>query len=158
MPVQNLISATIPAETKEDILQKLAEIRTKLDFLLTLQPDEIQGLFKAGNAYAPFIEKAYNVVKAYPQIMAGVFDHEEFKKDYELVKDLTIITNYVLELADALSNTLMAANSDAMANSLEVYAAVKQNCDRVPGLNVVSEEMAGFFKKSRKKGEKKQKP
>jgi len=151
MPSQNLISATIAPEKKSEIMQKLAEIRNDLHFLLTLQPDEIQGLMKAGNTYSPFIEKAYNAINAYPEIMAGVFNIEEFKRDYILTKDLTIIKNQVEQLADGLNNTLIAANSDAMAAALEVYANVKQNRDKVPGLNVVAEEMAGFFKRTRKK-------
>jgi hypothetical protein len=157
MPSQNLISATISPETKADIMQKLAEIRSNLHFLLTLQPDEIQGLMKAGNTYAPFIEKAYNAINAHPQIMAGVFDIEEFKRDYTLAKDLTTIKNHVEQLADGLNNTLIAANSDAMEAALEVYANVKQNRDKVPGLNVVAEEMAEFFKRVRKKASQKTK-
>ena len=38
-----------------------------------------------------------------------------------------------------------------MSSALEVYAAVKQNRDKVPGLNVVAEEMSEFFKKAKKK-------
>ena len=152
MASQNLISASLAAETKTDVLQKLSDIKTKLDFLLTLQPDQIKGLFKVGNGYAPFVEKAYNAINAHPQIMAGVFDSDEFKKDYTLSKDLTSIVNQIDQLADSLNNTLIAVNSDAMAGALEVYAAVKQNRDKVPGLNVVADEMAEFFKKAKKKG------
>jgi hypothetical protein len=155
MASQNLISAAIAPETKTDIMQKLAEIKSSLNFLLTLQPSEIQGLFKAGNTYAPFIEKAYNVINVHPQILPGVFNIDEFKKDYALAKDLVIISNQVDQLADGISNTLMAASSDAMAGALEVYAAVKQNRDKVPGLNVVYDEMGEFFKKTKKKNEQK---
>jgi hypothetical protein len=153
MASQNLISAALAPETKTDVIQKLADIKSKLGFLLTLQPNEIKGLFKAGTGYAPFVEKAYNAINAHPQIMAGVFDLEEFKKDYVLSKDLTTIVNQIDELADSLNNTLIAVNSDAMAGALEVYAAVKQNRDKVPGLNVVADEMSEFFKKAKKKGE-----
>ena len=152
MASQNLISASLAAETKTDVLQKLSDIKAKLNFLLTLQPDQIMGLFKVGNGYAPFVEKAYNTINAHPQIMAGAFDTEEFKKDYTLSKDLTTIVNQIDQLADSLNNTLTAVNSDAMAGALEVYAAVKQNRDKVPGLNVVADEMSEFFKKAKKKG------
>ena len=83
--------------------------------------------------------------------MPSVFDINEFKKDYLLVKDLTLIANQINELADSIQNTLMAANSDAMAGALEIYAAVKQTRDKVPGLNVVAGEMAVFFQRSGKK-------
>ncbi len=151
MTSQNLISAVISPETKTEVMQRLEEIKNNLGFLLTLQPAEIQGLTKAGNTYAPFIEKAYNVINAHPQIMAGVFDLEEFKKDYILSKDLALIGSHMDQLANSIKNTILAANSDAMNGALEVYSAVKQNRDKVPGLNVVSEEMGEFFKKAKKK-------
>ena len=157
MTVQNLISATIPQETKTEIMQMLAELKNKMNFLLTLQPDEIQGLVKAGNSFSPFIEKAYNAVNAHPHIMPAVFDTEEFKRDYTLSKDLAVIASHMEQLSDTVSNTLLAANSDAMTASLEVYAAVKQNRDKVPGLNVVADEMAEFFKKAKKNSKKTEK-
>jgi hypothetical protein len=153
MAVQNLISAAIPAETKTDVMQKLADVKKKLSFLLTLQGDEIQGLFKAGTGYAPFLEKAYNAANSHPEILPGVFNKEEFNKDYQLSKDLTAIVNMVNELADSLQNTLIAVNSDAMAEALDVYSAVKLNRDKVPGLNIIADEMAEFFKRTRKKTE-----
>jgi hypothetical protein len=108
-------------------------------------------LFKPGNTFAPLIDKAYHVVVDHPEILPSVFDKEEFIRDYQLFKDLTPIDNQVNQLSESVSKTLMAISSDALTGTLEVYAAVKQNKDKVPGLNVVAEEMAGFFKKSGKK-------
>jgi hypothetical protein len=151
MAKQHLISAELAAETKTEILQHLADIKSKMNFLLTLQPDEVKGLFKANNGYAPFIEKAHNSVSDHPEIMPTVFDTAEFKKDFTLIKDLTSIANQINELADSIQYTLMAAGSDAMTGALEIYAAIKQNRDKVPGLNVAAEEMAVFFQRPGKK-------
>ena len=80
MSSQNLISATLSEETKTEITQALTEVRNKLEFLLSMQPDEIKSIFKAGNGFIPFIDKAYNVVNAHPEILPSVFNVEEFKK------------------------------------------------------------------------------
>ena len=151
MPAQNLVSATIAPEVKTDVIEKISQIKGQLDFLLTLQTDEIKSLLKASNSSFPFINKSYNAVSDHPDIMPPVFDTEEFKRDYELSQDLTVIGNHLNELAEAVQNTLMAVNSDAMNGALEVYSAVKQNRDKVPGLNVVADELSVFFKKSRRK-------
>ena len=45
----------------------------------------------------------------------------------------------------------MAVSSDAITGALEVYSAVKQNSDRVPGLKVAATEMSEFFKRTKKK-------
>ena len=148
---QNLVSATLTDETKNQILEKLKEIKEALDFLLSLQPKQVMGLFKAANGYAPLLDKAYNAVIAHPEIMPAVFDKEEFIRDYQLSKNLTLIDNEINELNESVSKTLMAINSDTLNGTLDVYAAVKQNKDKVPGLNVVAAEMAEFFKKSGKK-------
>jgi hypothetical protein len=80
-----------------------------------------------------------------------VFDAAEFKKDYQLSKDLTSIVNQINELAESLGNTLTAVNSDAMSAALDVYAAVTLNAGRVPGLNVANAGMGEFFRHTKKK-------
>ena len=148
---QNLVSATLTEETKNKILEKLKEIREALDFLLSLQPKQVMSLFKAAKGFAPLLDKAYNTLIAHPEIMPFVFDKEEFIRDYQLSKNLTIIDDEINELSESVSKTLMAINSDTLNGTLDIYAAVKQNKDKVPGLNVVAAEMAEFFKKSGKK-------
>jgi len=80
-----------------------------------------------------------------------MFNQEEFCKDYQLGKDLSVIVDQMKQLAESLENTLTAVNSDAMVAALEVYAAVKHHADKVPGLNVVAVEMSEFFKRPRHK-------
>jgi hypothetical protein len=151
MSAQNLISATISSEVKTEILQKIGEVKGRLPFLVTLQPADIQGLFKAGDGYAPFVEKAYHVVCDHPSIMSGIFNTDEFKRDFQLAKDLDPIENQLIELTEAVQNTLIAVNSDAMGGALEVYAAVQQNKNKIPGLNTLADDMSEFFKKSKRK-------
>jgi hypothetical protein len=38
-----------------------------------------------------------------------------------------------------------------LSGALEVYAAIKQHRDKVPGLNVIAAEMAEFFPRTTKK-------
>jgi hypothetical protein len=38
-----------------------------------------------------------------------------------------------------------------MMETLDVYSAVKQNANKVPGLKVVADEMASFFAKPKRK-------
>jgi len=86
MATQNLVSACLTAETRADVLEKLTAIKKSLGFLLTLKTDQRQSLVKVGNGYAPFVEKAYNIANSHPEILPGVFDVSEFKKDYQLSK------------------------------------------------------------------------
>jgi len=60
------------------------------------------------------------------------------------------IASQLAELTSSVQATLFAANSDCMVEALEVYAAVQQNKDKVPGLDTIAIEMREFFKKTRK--------
>jgi hypothetical protein len=90
-------------------------------------------------------------VDEHPEILPAVFDVVEFKKDYQLFKTLTPILTQINELAEGLQKTSYAVGSDALVAALEVYAAVKQNKDKVSGLNATADELAVFFKKSKAK-------
>jgi hypothetical protein len=108
-------------------------------------------LVKVGTTFLPFIDKAYQTVKDHPEILSGVFDKDEFFRDYELVGKIRPILNQINQLAEGLQKTYYAVVSDAMVASLDVYSAVKQNKDKVAGLNIVADEMGLFFKKSKAK-------
>jgi hypothetical protein len=150
MPTQNLVSATLPQGEREDILQKIAEIRAKLGFLVTLSPEEMHNLLKAGNGFAPFLDKIALVVEEHPEILPGTFDTEEFRRDYALFQALKSIGAQIDQLALALSDTRTALSSDLMIEGLEVYNAVKRSSDKVAGLGVVRDDLAVFFRRPRR--------
>lgn len=150
---QNLISATLLAQDASEVQQLLTDAKAKLSFLLSLQTDDVITLFKVGNVYLPFIDLAYQTTIAHPEILPGVFDKDEFIRDYMLLSALRPIFNQMNELLESLQKTFMAVGSDAMIEALEVYSAVKQNKDKVPGLAATAEQTAVFFKKSKPKTE-----
>ena len=82
MAIQNTVSASMTAATRAEILEMFASIKGKMDFLLTLQADEIKGIFKAGKEFIPFIDECSRVAKAHPGVVSGVFDLVEFERDW----------------------------------------------------------------------------
>ena len=148
---QNLISASLSAADAAEVNQSLSAIKSKLTFLSALQSTDISGLYKVGNAYLPFLDQIHEVVETHPEILPGIFDKEEFLRDYELFNTIRPILNQINELAEGLQKAYTAVGSDTLVAALEVYAAVKQNKDKVPGLSVASDNMAVFFKRARTK-------
>ena len=148
---QNLISASLPAADAAEIKQLLTSIQTKMPFLVNIQSDEVLSFPKVGNSLKPFIDLACETVKTHPEILPGVFDKEEFIRDNDLFNTLRPLQTIISELSEALNKTTMAAGSDSMVAALEVYAAVKQHKDKVPGLAVIADQMADFFVKTKAK-------
>ena len=82
--------------------------------------------------------------------MAGTFNIEDFKRDCVLGKDLGEILGVLGELTESVEETFYAVNSDSMVELLEVYAAVQNNVDKVPGMDANASEMKAFFKKTKR--------
>lgn len=150
MCAQNLVSAVISPELKASITSKMEGLKTDLNFVISLLPEKKNEFLKVKNVMMPFLDKTYDAATAHPEILPGVFDKDEFVKDYQLTKDLAPIVTQLETLTSAISNTLYAANSDTMVEALEIYAAVQQHKDKVPGLDTVAAEMKEFFKKTKK--------
>ena len=147
---QNLISASLTEQDIAEVTQSLNTVKTKLHFLSTLQKSDVKSLVKVGNAYyLPFLDKIHQVVETHPEILPAVFDKEEFLKDYELFSKLRPVYNLINELAEGIQKTFTAVGSDTLVAALDVYASVKQNKDKVPGLSVMNDELATFFKKAK---------
>lgn len=146
---QNLISAELPTNDVEQINAELASINAKLGFMLSIAPEDVSTIFKPGKAFLPLIEIAKETMDQHPEIMPRLFQLDEFYKDYNLSNSLTPIESQVKQLAEALEKTKMAVGSDLIKATLDIYEAVKQNKDQVPGLDVIAKKMAEFFKKTR---------
>ena len=112
---QNLISSSLSAADAALVQQSLTAVKDKLPFLSMLQTADISGLFKLGNAYLPFIDKIHEVVINHPEILPGVFDKDEFLRDYDLFMTLRPILNQINELAEGVQKTYTALGSDTLA-------------------------------------------
>ena len=148
MAIQNLVSASITPETKDEILKSLANARKKLGFLLTLPAEEAVRLFKAGKEFGPFLDECHKIAQSHPEILSGMFDVEEYERDYRLIQDLGTIADQAREFHEAIEHTLTAVRSDHLAASLDVYAAGKAHRDKVPGLVGVVDKLSTFFRRT----------
>lgn len=150
---QNIISAGLTAEQLTAIQNNLTELREQMPFLLALSKAQRKKMPKLGNTFKPFVSIAEEVVNQHPQIISPLFSKEEFLRDTKLMRDLVPIYEKSVALTEALNNTIFAAGSDALVESLEIYAAVLANKDKVPGLEDVASRMAAFFERKRTKKE-----
>jgi hypothetical protein len=142
---QNLVDATLTQTVADEVDTSIENINSKLNFKVSLSQEEKSVLFKMGNGYKPFVDKAATVIKTHPEIMPGTFGIEAFNKDYALIQALEPIRVKLNLLYNSVEDTVTAVGSDAIISSLSIYDAVKNNKDKVPGLSAVYDEMKKFF-------------
>lgn len=146
---QNLISGALNAEAQKACNEAVDTINSNLPFLSAMQKVDVSKYFKPGNAYQPMLNLAIHVMETHPEILPPIFNQEEFKKDSELYAAIAPLAMRVSVLHTGLQKTQIAVGSDTLKAALEVYAAVKQHKNKVPGLSAVYEEMRAFFRKNK---------
>jgi hypothetical protein len=154
MSYQN-ISYNLSQEDVVAVKAALETINQKLPFLINLNKDEVQSLFKLGSKSVDFVQDAASAVENFPSILPPSFDKTEYTKDTSLFKSLNEIKLLVDSLSEKIEDTMMAVGSEAMGASLEVYAYVQTASDRTLGLKSVAEKLKDRFKNQ---GSRKPKP
>ncbi|MCS7053710.1 MAG: hypothetical protein NZM09_08245 [Ignavibacterium sp.] len=147
MPYQN-ISAEISDRDKREILDLVQQIESRLNFLINLTPEERQSIPKMGDKTIAFVQKALELAQQNPNLVPPYVNLDELRRDFELSIRLKDILNAVSRVYEKLSDTYIAAGSEAFTAALSFYksakAASKMN---VAGTDIIVEELSKRFEK-----------
>lgn len=130
MPTDNRISAVLAPADKTAVLQSIADIKTKLPFLVNLSADERRALPKMSDKTIAFDEKCASYMTAHPELIPGFVSADEVTKDRNLRLDLTDLLQQLQQLAEGISDTVMLAASEAYMADLSFYQNVRQAAQR----------------------------
>jgi hypothetical protein len=125
------------AVTKLDELIKLFEA-----YITPLTPQERHDLPKMGPKTLEFVEKCYEFAEANPNLRPAYLNMNEFKIDFSDAHNLYLTVNKATQLLENLSDTQLAAGSEAYQSSLMFYNAVKNAAaNDISGAKAVYEEL-----------------
>lgn len=145
MPYAN-ISVTLSEADMQAVRASLDAIRAKLPFLVALTPKERQKLVKMGEKSVAFVKQCLQTVKDNPDLMPPTFNRQEFERDVDLASSLLGLLLLMQDLCAKLDDTLLAVGSEAMQQSLDVYAQVKLTAKRDAQLKATFEQLSTRYK------------
>lgn len=145
MPYTN-IDATVTDAQRNEVFTAIADIESSLAFLINLTAKERQELPKMGSATQSFVSKALEIAGNNPQFVPPYADIPAMKKDYELALRLQGIEMQLASLLEKVSDTNLAAGSEAYVTGLTVYNSLKAAAKvNVPGAKALAAELAERF-------------
>ena len=147
--ISNRISVDVSQEDREAILKAFEILTSKLPFLISLTPDEIQSIPKIGTRSHDFVDKALEVALQNPEIMPRGFDIDEMRKDVETYKLLTAVHLSLMQLMEKVADTQTLVGSEAYAGALAVYYQSK-GAGKGLGLEGATDELAKRFSRKLK--------
>jgi len=148
--VPNKVSAVLDENTVAGVMAAIADIKTKLPFLIDLASDELKALPRLGGKNLIFTTKALALVKQDGGFLPRDFSVEEMEKDVNLFNRLQTIRTEVAKLAEMVEDTYTEVGSEAYAAALVVYANARRNGANTVGMDDSLDEMSKrFYKKSK---------
>jgi hypothetical protein len=140
--MDNLVSAEIDAETVQRLVEQIRVIQSQLEFLVRMTNEERHRLARPGQEILEALPKLADAAVEHPKhFPAEIFDVAELRRDLALTAALAPLHTAAKELADDLSDTRMAAESDAYRTGLSGWVLAKVAVRQVPELGEVIEQM-----------------
>lgn len=131
MSISNRISEEIPAAVIADVTTKLNDCRIALaPYLIGITEKERQELFKMGNKTVATVQKVKMYTNTNPEFIPSYMQTNEFDKDATVVAQLSPLHSVAFQLASDLDDTRMLAGSEALAEALIYYGAVREAANK----------------------------
>jgi len=123
----NRISATITPADKTSFITSLKELTGRLDFLVTLQPEDSKSLRKIGVDGVPYALAGRDAVRASLDFTRRSFNLAEFEKDVTLFQDLGEILAVLRPLVQKLEDTYRLVGADVMVTADDIYEDLRKD-------------------------------
>jgi len=147
MAQQNLVSFQIPEADMEAVKGAIATLKSKLlPNLKTLTPTERQELPKMGDKTTAFVQKTLEYCKSNPELCPQFLDAEALGVDVKAVEVIRSIYQPLLQMVDALDDTMTLSGSEAYAGALMYYNSVKFGAKtNIPGAGTIYDDLSSRF-------------
>ncbi len=140
----NRVSATLAAADKQAVIDAIGVIRKNMPFLIDLSADERRDLAKMGDKSEAFVSKVLEVVEQNPALVPAAYNAPEFRRDWDLFKELQTLTVPLSQLAELVDDTMTELSAELYAAALVGYALFQATAP-TSGLDVVLDDLAQRF-------------
>jgi len=147
MPQQNLVSINIPEKDLADIKSAINVLRDKLlPHLKSLPADEKKELPKMGDKTVSFVQKSLDYSVQNKEFIPAFLDTAEFKKDLDNFYKIRELYQPVLQIEEALNDTMFLLGSDAYQAALVYYNSVKGAAkSNIQNADTIYNDLSGRF-------------
>jgi hypothetical protein len=123
---ENRVSAVLLPADRDAAAGAVQTIHDKLPFLLSLTNEERTHLPKFGPRSVDFVNKALEVSSQNPQVLPGLFNLAEWRKDVELLTAIDSVYVALKPLMDKIEDTRSEVGAEAYASALVAYGYLQQ--------------------------------
>jgi hypothetical protein len=147
MSQKNQVSFKLADADLSEINAAIATLKSKLlPHLKSLNAADRHELPKMGDKTVAFVRKALDHCSQNPEIAPQFLDVDEFKTDVEAVESIRHLYAPLLQITDALGDTMMLSGSEGYSAALTFYNAVKSaQKSNIPKAGTIYEDLSSRF-------------
>jgi hypothetical protein len=126
MGQHSLVSFNIPEAEMAEIKGHIQALHTLLlPYLKVLSPEERRELPRMGDMTFGFVQQALNHCKQNPELAPQFLDVAEFEIDFQGYRKIHSLYQLLLQITNALSDTMTLSGSEAYSAALVFYNSVR---------------------------------
>ncbi|MDQ1350997.1 MAG: hypothetical protein QG657_1299 [Acidobacteriota bacterium] len=145
----NRISAEIPQDVEDLLVQELEEMRKRLPFLIDLSIEERIAMPKSSRKLVDFIDTGLLQARTHPNYLPSFVDINEYEKDVKARKSLRRIYEALNAFTDRVRDTLMVVESEAYLAARVLYKTAKTAAkEGAEDAERIVKEMSFHYKKA----------
>ena len=142
----NLISAQIPDEDLESVIQAINTIHRKLPFLVKLSPAESKTMAMLQDGRYPFASKAIDYASREQSICPNPQLLEEAKKDIGIFDKLQTVDRELSRLSEMVADTRKLAGAELYEFARVIYKMAKISASLgTPGTQSIVDDLGQLF-------------
>jgi hypothetical protein len=156
MSQTNQIALQIAEKDLTEIKECIQKLQTVLmPYLKTLSPDDRAELPKMGNKTFSFVQKSLEYCRQNPDLVPQFLNVADFEVDLGGFETVRSLYQPLLQITDALADTMTLSGSEAYTAALIFYSAAKNAAkSKVPKAETICDDLSAHFPRNKKKTEK----
>jgi hypothetical protein len=152
MSQTNQTALDIPKADLAEIKEYIQKLNAKLmPYLKTLSAAERMELPKMGDKTVSFVQKTMEYCRETPELVPSFLNVADFEADLRGFETLRSLYQPVLQISDALADTMLLTGSEAYTAALIFYNATKNAVkSKVPKAETIYDDLSARFSKGKR--------
>lgn len=152
MSQNNQIALNIPEADLAEIKEYIKKLQDKLmPYLKSLSAEDRMELPKMGDKTVSFVQKTLEYCRENPELVPSFLNVDDFGVDLQGYETLRSLYQPVLQISDALLDTMLLSGSEAYMAALIFYNATKNAVrSKVPKSETIYADLSTRFAKGKR--------
>jgi len=147
--MSNKVDTQLSGEEKNEILQLIVALKSKMPFLIKLTNDDRKTMIFMDDGRKPFANKSFDYANRNADVNPGAEMVAAGNRDLDMFSFLSVVESELGQMHEMVHDTRQEAGSEAFEVARFIYMKAKMALAmKVPGMKTIVDDLGKLFKTS----------